>query len=178
MVPLPDRFWPKVERRGYDECWPWTGATVRTQSGLVYGRVYVPGMPGGQPAHRVAFYLVHGRWPEPCGLHGCDFPLCCNAENPAHIHEGTIEDNNREMRERGRWSPPPVLMGSAANRSKLTDDQALEIIARYDNGRGGVSQEALATEYGVSQFAISCIVRGKRRSLQERGLGGFVEVLQ
>lgn len=112
----------------------------------------------------MAFYLVYGRWPEPYGLHGCDNGLCCNAENPEHVHEGTAAENTHEMFERGRGVLPPVLMGSQANRAKLTDEQALEIIDRYQ--AGGVSQAVLAAEYEVAQHSISIIVRGRRRSLQ------------
>lgn len=65
---------------------------------------------------------------------------------------------------RGRHPGLPVLTGHAVYGSKLTDKQALEIIARYN--AGGVTQSALSAEYGVSQNAVSVIVRGKRRSLQ------------
>lgn len=170
MTPLPDRFWPKVERRGIEECWPWTGAKVRSRGGLLYGKFGAREGELGfdrdstQLAHRVAFYLVHGHWPVPQGLHGCDFTLCCNAENPEHIHEGTAKQNTAEMYARGRNRVPRVRMGIEASRAKLTDAQALEIIARY--AVGGVSQDALAAEYGVAQPSIGLIVRGKRRSLQ------------
>jgi hypothetical protein len=112
-------------------------------------------------AHRVAFRLVRGRWPRPCGLHGCDNPPCCNAENPAHIHEGTIPDNNQEMWERGRAAGPPLRFGEAAGRSRLTDEQAREVFARFR--AGGITQTALAAEYDVSQQSVSYIVLGKRR---------------
>src|SRR5690348_12958479 len=94
--PLEDRFWAKVERRGYDECWPWKAST----NAKGYGKfVLAPGQlglarPTQRLAHVVAFRLVHGRWPVPHGLHGCDNPPCCNVANPAHVHEGTIQDNN------------------------------------------------------------------------------------
>jgi hypothetical protein len=55
-------------------------------------------------------------------------------------------------------------MGEQASRAKLTDGQARDIIARY--AVGNVSQAVLGLEYGVSQHAISVIVRGGRRSLQ------------
>jgi hypothetical protein len=116
-------------------------------------------------AHRVAFRLMHGRWPAPNALHGCDRPLCCNVVNPEHVHEGTAKQNTEEMFARGRGRLPPVRMGIEASRAKLTDEQALEVIARYGPG-GVISQDALAVEYGVSQHSISSIVRGKRRSLQ------------
>jgi hypothetical protein len=163
VIPVEVRFWSNVYRRGYDECWPWGG------SAHPYGRFGVRQGELGQEkdtvllAHRVAFYLVHGRWPEPQGLHGCDNPPCCNAENSAHVHEGTNADNVREMWERGRAVAPPVFFGIEAHRAKLTDEQALEIIARYESG--AVSQAALAVEYGVAQPSVSAIVRGRRRSL-------------
>jgi hypothetical protein len=99
-------------------------------------------------------------------LHGCDNPPCCNAENLKHIHEGTNADNVKEMWERGRAIGPPVRTGSDANRSVLSDDQALEIYVRFH--AGGVSQQSLAVEFNVSQPTISYIVRGKRRSIEGR----------
>lgn len=172
VISIDERFWRHVMRGSYDQCWPWLGATVRRRGdGLEYGKFSVRQGELGQVkestllAHRVAFFLVRGRWPEPNGLHGCDNPLCCNAENPAHVHEGTLKDNTREMFERGRHAGPPIRTGIDANRAKLTDDQAREIIIRYR--AGGVSQASLAAEYGVAQPSISSIIRGKRRSLQE-----------
>jgi len=156
-----------VDRRGYDECWPWTGAKALAKGmpDLYYGRFFW----GGERrqfvlAHRAAFYFVHGHWPEPQALHGCDFGLCCNAENPEHVHEGTAAENTKEMHSRGRGHLPPVRVGIEAGRAKLTDDQARALIAVYQ--AGGVSQESLAALYGVSQASISYIVRGRRRSLQ------------
>lgn len=169
-TPADVRFWAKVERRGFDECWPWIGAVAVSRSGLRRGKFWVPGgwvgqdKPSCQLAPRVAFYLVHRHWPHPLALHGCDNSMCCNAENPEHIHEGTHGDNTREAIERGRAVAPPVRMGIEANRAKLSDAQALEIIERYQPGV--VSQQVLADEYRVSQHSISLIVRGQRRSLQ------------
>jgi hypothetical protein len=174
VTPVADRFWVHVERLRWDECWPWTGAKspMSKVPGLFYGRFVVregeleQEKTGTLLAHRVAFRLVHGRWPQPNALHGCDTPLCCNAENLAHIHEGTLKDNTREMFERGRGHLPIARLGIDASRAKLSDDQAREIIARYRVG--GVSQAVLAAEYGVAQPSISAIVRGRRKSL---GLG-------
>jgi hypothetical protein len=146
---------------------------LHSRGSLVYGKFWVPGVwlgPGREkaciPAHRVAYYLVHGHWPTPQGLHGCDNTLCCNADNPAHVHEGTAKQNTAEMFERGRGVLPPVRSGEHASRAKLTDAQAREILERYGSGCAGISQAALATEYGVSQNSVSYIVCGKRRSLQ------------
>lgn len=168
VVPIEVRFWDKVDRRDWHECWPWLKAVSPGGYGVFGVNPGELGLGGTRArncsAHRVAFYLVHGRWPEPWGLHGCDNPGCCNAENPVHVHEGTPADNVREMWERGRAVAPPVLMGSEANRAKLTDSQARELISRYE--AGGVSQQSLAEEFGVSQPSVSRTIRGLRRSLQ------------
>ncbi len=164
---LEQRFWSKVMRAGQDDCWPWTAAkVVSSHGGAVYGKfglredeAALLGSPRTVLAHRLAFFLEHGRWPDPCALHGCDTPLCCNAENPAHVHEGTHAQNTAEMFLRGRGRPGRLL-GERANRSRLTDVQAAEIHVRY--AAGGITQQGLADEYGVSQHSVSRIVRGLR----------------
>ena len=177
VIPVEARFWAKVDRRGYNDCWPWLGGTAyASQSNLVYGKfTFGPwelDLEGEKPvfrgAHRVAYRLIHGTWPLPRALHGCDYPLCCNAENPDHVHEGSSAQNTQEMIQRGRWVQPPVRTGIDASRAKLTDRQALEIAMRYR--AGGVTQTSLGLEYGVSQHAISAIVTGKRHSLKRTGM--------
>jgi hypothetical protein len=156
-VPLEERFWSRVDRRGDDQCWPWTGA-VSNGYGFFWLRIGELGLEQGrfQTAHRVAFRLTHDHWPMPLGLHGCDNRLCCNPLNPdleLHVHEGTTAKNAQERAQRGR---------SAVNRhrAKLTYEQAAEIRERWIRGQKP-SQADLAREYGVSQMAISFIVQGK-----------------
>jgi hypothetical protein len=84
-------FWSHIEQR--NDCWLWTGRKDRDG----YGIVHFLGKNRG--AHRVAFYLTHGRWPEPCCLHDCDTRDCCK---PDHLHEGTRAQNARECVERER----------------------------------------------------------------------------
>ena len=173
---LEELFWSKVQRGSFDECWPWT----RGGDGRGYGGFHVPpgcwGVPldchGGRrvKAHRVAFYLVHGHWPAPFGLHGCDNPPCCNAENPEHVHEGTHGQNMQERERRGRRSshlPTGVpLAGESHPGAKLTRALVEEIRLRgAGNGLSGrhhrgPTQEQLALEYDVSQKTISNVLRG------------------
>lgn len=47
--------------------------------------------------------------------------------------------------------------GTAAGRAKLTDKNVIEIRRRYT--AGGISQQSLADEFGVTQPMIGCIVR-------------------
>ena len=94
---LADRFWGKVCRGSGHECWIWTGALVPDG----YGQVYVsPGIRRG--AHAVAFFLTHARWSEMQVMHSCDNRRCVN---PAHLSEGSNQDNARDMAAKGRhWN--------------------------------------------------------------------------
>lgn len=76
-------------------CWIWQGA--RDKWG--YGVVNLRGKHYG--AHRIAFFLHNGEWPEPMALHSCDNPACVN---PEHLRAGTAADNARDIVERGRRS--------------------------------------------------------------------------
>lgn len=51
-----------------------------------------------QLAHRVAFYLSKGYWPQVC-RHMCDNPPCVN---PEHLVDGTFKDNTLDMWSKGR----------------------------------------------------------------------------
>lgn len=50
-------------------------------------------------AHRYAWLLEYGQWPEPQALHHCDNPPCCDI---SHLYEGTQQDNIEDMIARGR----------------------------------------------------------------------------
>jgi hypothetical protein len=97
------RFWAKVDRRGPDECWPWL-AYLSVEG---YGRHRFGGRV--ENAHRVAYRLAHGEIP--AGLvvrHRCDNAACVN---PAHLVLGTVQQNNADRLERGRYARgtvPPV----------------------------------------------------------------------
>jgi len=122
-------------------------------------------------AHRTAWELFYGEIPK--GLvvrHHCDHRACIN---PEHLAVGTQADNVADMMVRGRWggagsagmkrrrhSPASgPVRGEAHHCAQLTADQAREIRERY--AVGGMSQYALARDYGVSRSAIAHIVQGK-----------------
>lgn len=92
-----DRFWRKVDRAGLGLCWPWRAGRNGGGYGLFQGSVAYRGY--SFLAHRLVFWLTHGRDPIRVVRHTCDNPCCCN---PAHLLEGTHADNAADMIARGR----------------------------------------------------------------------------
>lgn len=91
------RFWLYVDKTpGFGpqgECWRWVGCKVPKG----YGQIWINGKM--ENAHRYAFFLAYGYYPEPQGRHTCDNPGCVRFD---HILAGTQLDNMRDKIERGR----------------------------------------------------------------------------
>lgn len=154
-IPLIERFWAKVNKRGPDDCWEWTAGCSRG-----YGQIGEGGRRGKMLyAHRVSYELHNGPIPIGEGYHGtcvchtCDNPPCVN---PSHLFLGTIADDTRDMVEKGRQA-----RGEKNGRAKLTEKEVEEIrrgYVRYSRTHG---QSALARKYGVNPTAIGFIIRGE-----------------
>ena len=137
---LEDRLWAKIERRGPDECWVWSGATVRGYGHITLGRKGE----GTALAHRVAYSLAHGPISDDLFVcHRCDNPPCCN---PAHLFAGTPGDNVQDMIAKGR------------QKTKLTDRQASDAIRRLSVGE---TASSIALTMGVSDQTIYAIKQGR-----------------
>ena len=139
--PLVERFWEKVDKRGPDDCWPWTGAT-RTDGYGVLGR-------GGRGAgleavHRVSWTLHKGPIPKrKCVLHRCDHKPCCN---PRHLWLGTKRANSADMVAKGR-----SRQGTKHHACRLT---VAKVRAIRKDPR---VQTQIAAAYGISQAEVSMI---------------------
>lgn len=118
-------------------CCVWTGA-LHGDDG--YGVIHVNRR--AELAHRVAFYLAEGRWPEPCALHHCDNRLCVRR---SHLFEGTKSDNTADM----------VSKQRGTNRI-LSPDKVQEI---FDRKAKGETQTAIAKSLGISPQLVSLTVR-------------------
>lgn len=89
-----DYFWMKVDSRGKDECWLWTGAHTSAGYGIQNVERHL------KLATHVSWFLHHGVWPAPLfALHECDNPPCVN---PNHLFLGTFKDNGEDMTAKGR----------------------------------------------------------------------------
>lgn len=142
--PLEERFWSKVDKRGSDECWEWTGAKF----GNGYGEFKFNGSP--KPVHRLAYEFHTGtNIPKSMDVcHKCDNRACVN---PAHLFLGTRKDNMQDCVRKGRQSK-----GETRWSAKLTESLVLQI--RSDPRL----QRVIAVELGVSR---SLIGRVKRRDI-------------
>jgi hypothetical protein len=89
---MAERFWPKVQKAGPDDCWIWIGALDRHGYGTI-GQINQKGIWRMARAHRIAYELEIG--PIPDGLtidHLCRVPACVN---PSHMEPVTKSENTR-----------------------------------------------------------------------------------
>jgi len=152
-IPDSARFWPKVDKRGPDECWPWIGAKQRAGYGHFRNQA-------GKTvtASRFAYEFANG--PIAAGmhvLHRCDNRACVN---PAHLFLGTHNENMADMVAKKRHT-----FGENNKHNKITEVQARTILAL----KGRARPVELAREYGIGAGAIHAIWRGDAwRHINER----------
>ena len=149
---IAERFWPKVDRRGPGECWPWLALARNGYGKFRYGSRCLG-------AHRVAYELTHG--PIPPGLdclHHCDNPLCCN---PAHLFLGTDIENQTDCRRKGRMPSRKGIRQPHRVRLSPNDRAAIRWMRRQ-----GIGVTVLCKLYGTSRVNVWKIARA---ALSARG---------
>jgi hypothetical protein len=145
------RFAAKVDRRGDHECWFWASQIQPNGYGM-----FKVGHRSASPkyAHRVSYEMTHGPIADGAHvLHRCDQRNCVN---PAHLFLGTHTDNMRDASAKGR-----LAVARVANRERIAEIQRRWLA-------GGVTQRALAAEYGVHPVQIGRWLKAVKQHPHER----------
>ena len=146
--PVEERFWEKVDRRGPDECWPWTASRRNTAGHGAFGKAV---------ASRVAYELAVGPIPEGFYVcHRCDNPPCVN---PAHLFaadpRGNFDDMVSKGREGFRKNKP---RGSSHPGAKLTEEKVRELRRMR---QAGIKVNDIAVHFHVSVSLVEKILAGR-----------------
>lgn len=138
-----EKFFSRVKKLSYSECWVWTGAISMQGYGLVTRDKK------HTSSHRIAWELQYGPIPDGmCVCHHCDNRKCCN---PNHLFLGTNEDNMRDMYQKNRHAK--------YKERKLTNAQVGNIVRQHTVEK--ISQRELASIYGVNRTTIARIIQGR-----------------
>lgn len=142
--PTPCRIWQgSVDRDGY-------GRMKRSLDG-VRSTVYV---------HRWVMEELLGRRlrADEVILHACDNPPCFRID---HLSVGTVQDNNADMRAKGRGTKPPVnrYEGECHPMAKLSAHQVRAIRGHYQSG---LSAKTIAEMFDIHRSTVNRIVKGLR----------------
>lgn len=142
------RFWSKVDRRGPEECWPWTGPVHKRGYGKITDdRTTLL-------AHRVAFSMESGRIKSDLIVdHICNNPICVN---PGHLQ--MITQRRNVMRGKG-------LAAENARKTHCKNGHPLSgenlVLIRQKNGRNERRCRTCSRETGRRHDAKR---RGRRRT--------------
>lgn len=96
-LPVVERFWSKVDKRGPHECWPWLGYFDVAKN--LYPSIWSEGH--HRKASQVSWEIANGKTFPPglMACHSCDNIACVN---PAHIWPGTMSQNVLDSVSKGR----------------------------------------------------------------------------
>lgn len=146
--PLSVRLAALTDRRGPDECWPFTG-TINKDLG--YGTLREAGTRKALYAHRVACEVAHG--PIPPGYqvaHLCHVRSCVN---PAHLRAVPHRENIQQT-VAARNHAGVILPGESNPAAKLTREQVDTLRALFTAWRDAVARGKAAGLVGgeVSRY--------------------------
>lgn len=137
------RFMSKFVLNEENGCWEWIAGINRGG----YGTFNV-GAHDTLLAHRVSWTVYNNEDPSDLYvLHSCDNPKCVNID---HLFLGTLDDNNKDMKAKGR-AGGYGLPGEKNGNSVLSWEEARTIRRLYNKGD---TLQRLATTFGVSTQTI------------------------
>ena len=152
--PALDRVIDKVIPIPESGCWLFIGASGDKGHGII--------LDNNQrltKAHRVVYRDMVGPIPEGMFVcHKCDVPFCVN---PLHLFIGSAADNNKDMRDKGRSSPPPRNthdVGEYRYNSKLTNEIVIDMRKRHSEG---ISIYRLAKDHKIKWSTAKKIIERK-----------------
>jgi hypothetical protein len=151
IIPVEERFWRMVDKKGDEECWEWTGAL----DSFGYGIIKDEKPRGGRliKAHRLSHRIHFGDIPVGLYvLHKCDNRKCVN---PNHFFLGTYQDNSDDMYKKGR---NVNLRGSKIGTSRFTESEIVEIKTDYFVNK--MSTREISVKYSVNQTYVYQIIHG------------------
>jgi hypothetical protein len=145
---LEEWFWSNVKVNG-EGCMEWQGSIERKGG---YGRWR------GHGAHRIAYWLANGAFPEDLAiLHRCDNPPCIN---PAHTRPGTLATNCDDRYEKGRYVRWPKDQKPLFAPAEIAQIQRLYA--------GGSTVAELADHFNIAVDNIKGFVEGIQVTATER----------
>lgn len=136
------RYWEKVDRKGPDDCWAWTGAYATVDRGAFRwkGKTCI--------ATRVGWEIEHGDSPGELHVcHTCDHGWC---HNPNHWFLGTHGDNMADLKRKNLPRGRPLATTPEVDR-------------KIDEGlAAGESHMSIARRLGIGRWIVDRHATGLR----------------
>lgn len=145
-----ERFCSKIDKKGPNECWLWTGHVGNNG----YGTIWLNKKSVCVHRHMLEMHLHR---PISQGLYACHSCNVRRCVNPLHLYEGTPSQNSQDSVQAGTHyfsTTRQLFRGSA----KLSESQVRTIRHRIVAGE---AQRSLAKEFEITVTAMNNLARGK-----------------
>lgn len=130
-----------------NDCFIWQGRIGKDGYGILWWKDYP------YRAHRISYELYNGKIPEgKVVCHTCNNKLCVN---PDHLYVATQAKNTQDAARDGLMAQKT---GEDSHASKLTREQAIEIIKRRKKGE---EAESISKDYGITHWTVYDLMKGK-----------------